>query len=223
VQHTSRIQSTGSSWAVRPSVYAAAAGVVLASVALAFPAHRLMPQTGLSLLFLTGVLIVAARTGQACRYLVKDFGTSKSPKSTRQRGSHNAPAALRPPGSARCASHGSHNDSTALGCVYRTSLRAAAKTPGAYRRLSASCFALPWRTAEDCSAFTRVMACTFAGSSEMTLYIRLQSLRYLHDCSDCFRLEQHRRVGLSPTGKRRLCTAHTQSGSSAFYLGRVIP
>jgi hypothetical protein len=149
VQHTSRIQSTGSSWAVRPSVYAAAAGVVLASVALAFPAHRLMPQTGLSLLFLTGVLIVAARTGQACRYLVKDFGTSKSPKSTRQRGSHNAPAALRPPGSARCASHGSHNDSTALGCVYRTSLRAAAKTPGAYRRLSASSFALPWRTAAD--------------------------------------------------------------------------
>jgi len=30
-----------------------------------------------------------------------------------------------------------------------------------------------------------------------------------HDCSDCFRLEQNRRVGLSPTGKRRLCTAHT--------------
>ena len=32
---------------------------------------------------------------QACRYLVKDFGTSRSPKSTRQRDSHCAPAALR--------------------------------------------------------------------------------------------------------------------------------
>ena len=32
---------------------------------------------------------------QACRYLVKDFGTSKSPKSTRQRDNHCAPAALR--------------------------------------------------------------------------------------------------------------------------------
>ncbi len=32
---------------------------------------------------------------QACRYLVKDFGTSQSPKSTRQRDNHCAPAALR--------------------------------------------------------------------------------------------------------------------------------
>ena len=84
---------------------------------------------------------------QACRYLVKDFGTSKSPKSTRQRGSQYAPAALRPLRSAQSASHSSHNGSTALGCVCRTSLRAAAKTPGAYRGLSASGFALPWRTA----------------------------------------------------------------------------
>ena len=40
---------------------------------------------------------------------------------------------------------------------------------------------------------------------------RLQSSRYLHDCSDCFRLEQVRRVGLAPTGKRRLVTAHANS------------
>jgi len=80
---------------------------------------------------------------------VKDFGTSKSPKSTRQRGSQYAPAALRPLRSAQSASHSSHNGSTALGCVCRTSLRAAAKTPGAYRGLSASGFALPWRTAEE--------------------------------------------------------------------------
>ncbi|MCU7916453.1 MAG: hypothetical protein KZQ65_11320 [Candidatus Thiodiazotropha sp. (ex Gloverina cf. vestifex)] len=33
---------------------------------------------------------------QACRYLVKDFGTSESPKSTRQRDSHYAPTVLRP-------------------------------------------------------------------------------------------------------------------------------
>ena len=39
---------------------------------------------------------IAPLRSQVCRYLVKDFGTSKSPKSTRQRGSHYAPAALRP-------------------------------------------------------------------------------------------------------------------------------
>ncbi len=33
---------------------------------------------------------------KVCRYLVKDFGTSKSPKSTRLRDHHWAPAALRP-------------------------------------------------------------------------------------------------------------------------------
>jgi len=44
-----------------------------------------------------------------------------------------SPAALRSPHSAHWDSHGYHNDSTALGCVHRTSLRAAGKTPGAYR------------------------------------------------------------------------------------------
>ncbi|MCU7914532.1 MAG: hypothetical protein KZQ65_01185, partial [Candidatus Thiodiazotropha sp. (ex Gloverina cf. vestifex)] len=34
---------------------------------------------------------------QACRYLVKDFGTSEPPKSTRQRDSRYAPTVLRPP------------------------------------------------------------------------------------------------------------------------------
>ncbi|MCU7915383.1 MAG: hypothetical protein KZQ65_05625, partial [Candidatus Thiodiazotropha sp. (ex Gloverina cf. vestifex)] len=34
---------------------------------------------------------------QACRYLVKDFGTSESPKSTHQRDSRYAPTVLRPP------------------------------------------------------------------------------------------------------------------------------
>ena len=65
---------------------------------------------------------------------------------------------------------------------------------------------------EDCSAFTRVTACTLAKSPSDPLHQRLQPLRYLHDCSDCFRLEQIRRVGFAPTEKRRLCTAHAKSG-----------
>jgi hypothetical protein len=39
----------------------------------------------------------------------------------------------------------------------------------------------------------------------------LQPLRYLHYCSDCFRLSDCR-AGLAPAGKRRLCTAHIQLG-----------
>jgi hypothetical protein len=75
---------------------------------------------------------------QACRYLAKDIGTSQSPKSTRQRGNRCAPAALRPLRSVQSASHSSLIGSTPLGCVYRTPLRAAAKTPGAYRGLLGS-------------------------------------------------------------------------------------
>jgi hypothetical protein len=55
---------------------------------------------------------------------------------------------------------------------------------------------------EDCSAFTRVTACTLAKSPICDpLHQRLQPLRYLHDCSDCFRLERSCRVGFAPTGK----------------------
>ncbi|MEZ5542299.1 MAG: DUF4118 domain-containing protein [Pseudomonadota bacterium] len=43
--------------------YAVAVGVVAVTIALAYPLHRLMPHASLSLLFLTGVVIVAARTG----------------------------------------------------------------------------------------------------------------------------------------------------------------
>ena len=73
-----------------------------------------------------------------------------------------------------------------------------------------------WQAAavEDCSAFTRVAARTLAPSSICDpLHRRLQLFRHLHDCSGCFRLER-RRVGLAPTGKRRLVTAHTSSGRS---------
>ena len=62
---------------------------------------------------------------------------------------------------------------------------------------------------EVCSAFTRVAARTLAPSPVRDqLHRRLQPFRYLHDCpaasgwSGC-------RVGLAPTGKRRLVTAHT--------------
>jgi len=64
---------------------------------------------------------------------------------------------------------------------------------------------------EDCSVFTHVTACTLAKSPSDPLHRRLQPLRYLHDCSDCFRLEQNRRVGFAPTEKRRLCTAHART------------
>jgi len=63
VQHTTGNRSSGFSAAARPLAYATAAGVVLAVVCLSFPLHRVMPHASLSLLFLTGVLIVAARTG----------------------------------------------------------------------------------------------------------------------------------------------------------------
>src|SRR5215470_17245848 len=43
---------------------------------------------------------------------------------------------------------------------------------------------------EACSAFTRVAACTLARSPIVTANRRLQPFRYLHDCSDCFRLER---------------------------------
>src|SRR4051794_41836176 len=49
-----------------------------------------------------------------------------------------------------------------------------------------------------CSAFTRVAACTLARSPIVTANRRLQPFRYLHDCSDCFRLERIAGWGLHP-------------------------
>src|SRR5512134_652677 len=44
---------------------------------------------------------------------------------------------------------------------------------------------------ETCSAFTRVTACILAKSPRGdSPYRRLQPLRYLHDCSDYYRLER---------------------------------
>src|ERR1700730_12632454 len=67
---------------------------------------------------------------------------------------------------------------------------------------------------EACSAFTRVAACTLAlppirdtlieGFSH---FVTSMTAPIASGWSDC-------RVGLAPTGKRRLCTAHARSGRS---------
>src|SRR5258706_405812 len=44
---------------------------------------------------------------------------------------------------------------------------------------------------------------------------RLQPLRYLHDGSDCFRLERLPDGRFAPTGKRRLCTGTPRTDISA--------
>ena len=71
---------------------------------------------------------------------------------------------------------------------------------------------------EDCSAFTRVTACTLALSPYFVTRFtrRLQPFRYLHSCSGCFRLEHFAGWDLHPLEKRRLCTAHTQSRHRTF-------
>src|SRR5438128_1548643 len=65
---------------------------------------------------------------------------------------------------------------------------------------------------EDCSAFTRVAACTLALSpirdtliEGFSHFVTSMTAPIASGWSDC-------RVGLAPTGKRRLCTAHAKSG-----------
>jgi hypothetical protein len=68
---------------------------------------------------------------------------------------------------------------------------------------------------EACSAFTRVTACTLALSpirdtliGGFSHFVTSMTAPIASGWSGC-------RVGLAPTGKRRLCTAHTQGGHSA--------
>jgi hypothetical protein len=66
---------------------------------------------------------------------------------------------------------------------------------------------------EDCSAFTDVTACTLAKSPNVTLYTR----GFSHFVTSMTApiasgWSENCRVRLSPTGKRRLSTAHTQLG-----------
>lgn len=74
-----------------------------------------------------------------------------------------------------------------------------ARLPSARSALFPSSLSLPridWQVGpcitlfEACSAFTHVAACTLAKSPSDPLHRRLQPLRYLHDCSDCYRLER---------------------------------
>jgi hypothetical protein len=65
---------------------------------------------------------------------------------------------------------------------------------------------------EDCSAFTRVAACTLALSpirdtliEGFSHFVTSMTAPIASGWSGC-------RVGLAPTGKRRLCTAHTHPG-----------
>src|SRR5450631_1492791 len=65
---------------------------------------------------------------------------------------------------------------------------------------------------EDCSAFTRVAACTLALSpirdtliEGFSHFVTSMTAPIASGWSDC-------RVGLAPTGKRRLFTAHTRNG-----------
>jgi len=67
---------------------------------------------------------------------------------------------------------------------------------------------------EVCSAFIRVAACTLALSpirdtliEGFSHFVTSMTALIASGWSDC-------RVGLAPTGKRRLFTAHTQSGHS---------
>ena len=58
-----------------------------------------------------------------------------------------------------------------------------------------------------CSAFAHITACMLAKSPRDPLHRRLQPVRYLHDCSNYFRLEQ-----ISPGGIR----THWKSGTLSW-------
>src|SRR3981081_588823 len=73
---------------------------------------------------------------------------------------------------------------------------------------------------EACSAFTRVTACTLAlspirdtHSEGFSYFVTSIAAPAASGWSDC-------RVGLTPTGKRRLFTAHTRGGHSLRCLRR---
>ena len=62
---------------------------------------------------------------------------------------------------------------------------------------------------EACSAFTHVTACTLAKSPSDSLHRRLQQLRCLRRCFDCYRVERtSSRAGLTPAVDHHLFTAH---------------
>src|SRR5256714_15181667 len=69
---------------------------------------------------------------------------------------------------------------------------------------------------EACSAFTRVAACTLARSPYfVTRYPKASDISSPPCLLRLLPAGANRRVGLAPTGKRRLITAHTLCGHSA--------
>jgi hypothetical protein len=77
--------------------------------------------------------------------------------------------------------------------------------------------AFPWFLSGSASALNfsgpaqrslLVAARVFAKSPSDPLHRRLQPSCYLHDCSDCYRLERQLPGGTTPTGRSRLFTAH---------------
>src|ERR1700756_1742939 len=69
---------------------------------------------------------------------------------------------------------------------------------------------------EDCSAFTRVTACTLALSPIRDTLSEGFSYFVTSIAAPAASGWSIRRVGFAPTGKRRLVTAHTQIGHSQF-------
>src|SRR6202043_99879 len=94
---------------------------------------------------------------------------------------------------------------------------------------SPNCFSLPRYGSriglhiflfEACSTFTRVAACTLALSpirdtliEGFSHFVTSMTAPIASGWSGC-------RVGLAPTGKRRLCTAHTNNGSRELPKGK---
>src|SRR5215469_6598457 len=67
---------------------------------------------------------------------------------------------------------------------------------------------------EACSAFTRVAACTLARSPIRDRSSKAPAISLPPGLLRLLPAGANRRVGLAPTGKRRLFTAHTQSRRS---------
>src|ERR1700758_4831163 len=68
---------------------------------------------------------------------------------------------------------------------------------------------------EACSAFTRVAACTLARSPSRDRYPKASDISSPPCLLRLLPAGANRRVGLAPTGKRRLVTAHPQTGRPA--------
>src|SRR5207253_8658479 len=73
---------------------------------------------------------------------------------------------------------------------------------------------------EACSAFTRVAACTLARSPYfVTRYPKASDISSPPCLLRLLPAGANRRVGLAPTGKRRLVTAHPQGGPPEQFHG----